>query len=200
MESHSSAGHPWLVDLDGTLADYHKAMREGLSAVRGPDEEDFDWAGFSREVPPHIEARMDLIKRQPGFWSGLARIEDGFSVLSLIIEAGFSPTVLTKGPKSKKTSRAWTEKVEWCHDNLPDVPVNVVSKDKGGVYGRGLFDDYPAYIMAWLEHRPRGRVLMLDQPWNQEFFHPRVTRIKRPFVGEELIEPVRKILLEAKNR
>ena len=37
-------------------------------------------------------------------------------------------------------------------------------------------DDWPEYIKPWLEWRPRGLVIMPDQPWNQDFEHPQVVR------------------------
>jgi len=44
------------------------------------------------------------------------------------------------------------------------------------VYGRALVDDWPPYVEAWLEYRPRGLVIMPDRPWNQGFSHPNVVR------------------------
>lgn len=193
----SSDGPLFLVDLDGTLADYHAAMKKGLEPMRAPEEEDVDWASYERRPPPHIEARMDLVKRQPGFWKGLQPVSDGFEVLHLIREVGFSLNVLTKGPK--RTTQAWTEKVEWCQHYLPDVPVTV-TQDKGIVYGRGLFDDYPPYLLRWLEHRPRGLCLMLDQPWNRDFSHPQVVRVLRPFLNTDNVEAVRSRLVDALRR
>ena len=55
-----------------------------------------------------------------------------------------------------------------------------ITEDKGLVYGKVLFDDWPNYITRWLKWRKRGLVLMLDHPWNQSFFHPNVIRIKGP--------------------
>ena len=59
---------------------------------------------------------------------------------------------------------------------LADV---TVTHDKGLVYGKVLFDDYPPYIERWLEHRPRGKVLMLETPYNRSFSHPNVLPILR---------------------
>jgi hypothetical protein len=59
---------------------------------------------------------------------------------------------------------------------LPDAQVTI-TQDKGLVYGKVLFDDWPGYITRWLEWRPRGLVLMLDHSWNQGFQHDNVIRI-----------------------
>lgn len=184
-----------LIDLDGTLAAYEKAVREGLLLLAAPGEPEVEEKDFHSALP-HIERRMSLIKRQPGFWRNLERIEDGFRVLDLILEAGFITSVLTKGPR--KNAAAWTEKVEWCAEHIPDIPVTV-GHEKGLVYGRVLFDDYPDYARSWLRHRPRGVVLMLDGPINRGFEHPQVVRVMRPFT-EDVAEVVRAALQRAKIR
>jgi hypothetical protein len=47
------------------------------------------------------------------------------------------------------------------------------------VYGKVLYDDFPPYILRWLEWRPRGKVLMLDAQHNRDFTHPNVFRCTR---------------------
>lgn len=37
------------------------------------------------------------------------------------------------------------------------------------MYGRVLFDDWPSYFLKWLGKRPRGLVVCLAHPWNEEF-------------------------------
>jgi 5'(3')-deoxyribonucleotidase len=165
-----------LVDMDGTLADFDGAMQAELGRLMGPHEslppERESWD----ELPPWIQARQDLIRRQPGFWRQLPLIPDGFAVLEKIRRAGFQVTILSKGPF--KTPAAWTEKDEWCREHVPDTPV-IICEDKGLIYGRVLFDDWPPYIERWLEWRPRGLVIMLDHPWNRSFQHPNVFRYRR---------------------
>ncbi len=184
-----------LVDLDGTIAGYEQSLRAKLAPLMSPGEPELSEADF-RDPPPWIEARMDLVKSQPGFWRNLPRIEDGFRVLSLIVGAGFRTSILTKGPRKAKL--AWTEKVEWCEENVPELRVTV-GHDKGLVYGRLLFDDYPVYIQRWLRHRPRGVVLMLDGPINRDFEHPQVVRVMRP-VTLEVESVVMGALERAKRR
>lgn len=158
--------------MDGTIADYTGAMRRGLSLIASPNDPPLpeelhsgsDW----------LHARMDLVKRQPGFWSGLQPISKGMETLSILEAFGYKLMVLTKGPT--RTTSAWTEKRDWCHKHLPGVPVTI-TEDKGLVYGKILFDDFPPYIERWLEWRPRGKVLMIDHPWNSSFKHERVLRI-----------------------
>lgn len=185
------------VDLDGTLANYNAAMLAALDELRSPDE---PRVTSIEEAPAWLERRMGVIKRVPGFWRSLARIEDGFKVLDEIVRAGFRINVLTKGPK--RTTSAWTEKVEWCAANMPPDTQVTITQDKGLVYGRVLFDDWPPYVNGWLAHRPRGLVIMLDHPWNSGFSHPNVVKVARsadPGHGESM-DRVRAALREAACR
>jgi len=150
-----------LFDMDGTMCDYDGEMKRCLEKLAGPDEETIlRWD----EEPEYIEERKNLIRNQPGWWQNLPAFELGFDILGMAISLGFKPHVLTKGPHSSIS--AWTEKVIWCRQNLPDnVPVTI-TEDKGLVYGKVLVDDYLDYALRWLEWRPRGLVIMPAHPYN----------------------------------
>lgn len=160
-----------LFDLDGSLADYDSRMRQELQTILAPGEvvPDNPWTAES-----YWERRMDLIKRQPGFWRNLEPIPLGVRVFALFCELDFRCMILTKGPR--RTTAAWTEKLEWCQQHLPEASVTI-TEDKGLVYGKVLYDDWPAYIERWLQWRPRGLVFMRDTPYNRDFSHPQVCRL-----------------------
>jgi 5'(3')-deoxyribonucleotidase len=166
-----------LIDLDGTVADYDGAMRAAMESLRAPSEPSNE-APRDGE-PPHIEARRKLIQQKPGFWRNLAPLAAGFDVVEELRVLGFELHVLTKGPKS--SPNAWSEKVEWCAEHLPDANVTVTG-DKSLVYGRVLVDDFPPYFTKWLAVRPRGLVVCVAHPWNVEYAaggpaeHPSVLR------------------------
>ncbi len=162
------------VDLDGTLADYNGAMLAALESMRSPDEPKLEGDDPFKNTPPWLDARMMYIKNRPGFWLNLEPLPLGMAVLKVIREH-FRINILTKGPV--RTTMAWTEKVEWSRKHVPDAQVTV-TEDKGLVYGRVLFDDFPKYITRWLQWRKRGLVLMLDHPWNRDFTHPNVLRVR----------------------
>lgn len=165
-----------LIDLDGTTADYDRAMLERLRRLMCPMEA-MPFGIPYGNVPEWLENRMDLIKCQPGFWRTLPRIEIGIEICKLLEEAfNFRLMVLTKGPR--RTTSAWTEKVEWSQEHLPSADITI-TYDKGLMYGKVLFDDYPPYVIRWLEHRPRGKVLMLETEYNTDFSHPSVLKIPR---------------------
>lgn len=193
-----------LIDMDGTIADFDQSMKEHL--VKLASSADGEWAkgnfdGKREEMPEWLKARQALIKRSPGFWRDLPRLHDGFHMLEMLRELGFSLNILTKGPE--RSTNAWTEKVEWCQEHVPDAAIHI-SQDKGLVYGRVLFDDWPAYILRWLEWRPRGLVIMTDQPWNQGFDPPNVHRYTRgmgnSLSGQRQDAYFREKLIEARDR
>jgi hypothetical protein len=164
----------FLFDLDGSLVNYEGTLMADLEKLRGPTEPPVtEW---TRAVwqQPHLKSRLELITAQPGWWANLPPLEGGMKVYQLAKEMGFNCQILTKGPRRQPW--AWKEKLEWCQRHLgSDVDVHIVS-DKGLVYGVALFDDYTPYIQAWLEHRPRGLVVMPTSADNRSFSHPNVVR------------------------
>jgi 5'-nucleotidase len=162
-----------LFDLDGSLANYDKAVLEGLAALKSPDESPVEDVRGAYQIP-HLKARIELISRQPNWWLNLEQIEMGFQVLHRAKEIGFQIHVLTQGPKTKPL--AWKEKVEWCQKHLgSDIDIHI-TRNKGMVYGKFLYDDYPEYMLKWLEHRPRGLGIMPVNKGNKDFRHPQVVR------------------------
>jgi hypothetical protein len=192
-EDATDLGKVFLFDLDGSLADYDGALLADLERMRSPAEPAVTEvrAAFAQ---PHLRARLDAITARPGWWTGLPPLAAGMAVFHLAREMGFDCQVLTKGPKYQP--RAWAEKVEWCQRHLgPDVDVHVVS-DKGLVYGVALYDDYPLYIEAWLEHRRRGLVVMPVNASNRDFRHANVL----PYDGSNLAEVERAMRVVLRRR
>lgn len=169
-----------LLDMDGTLADFDKAIRFDLKMVLGDDK-------VSEETEERIKG---LIKRQPGWWLKLEPIGLGFTIAEQLKQVGFKLMILTKGPN--RSTNAWTEKLEWCQKHLPDADVTI-THDKGLVYGKILVDDWPPYIERWLEHRPRGVVLMPAQNWNEGFQHKQVVRVASVEQVEEMKDFLREV-------
>ena len=162
-----------LFDLDGTLADFDGAMTRGMRSLAAPEEAEWT-SDHEEDEPSHLTARRRLIKFQPGFWSGLPKLLDGFSLLDMARKLDYRPMVLSRGPRMNAV--AWGEKLAWCRMYLPkDVGVTL-TEDKGLVYGRVLVDDWPEYILRWLEWRKRGLVIMPARSWNLDFKHPQVVR------------------------
>ena len=179
-----------LMDMDDSIAAYSDQMVEDLNKLRSPNEPELTkemlWDGEKLE---YISRRMDLIKHMPGWWGNLLPIAKGFAVLDAFREYGFKIHILTKGPK--KHSSAWTEKVKWCQKYIGyDVDINITS-DKSLVYGKILYDDYPEYMLKWLEHRPRGLGIMPVTLGNKNFKHPNVVMYDNNL--EEVKEAIKKV-------
>lgn len=162
-----------LFDLDGTCADYDGALQRDLKAIAGPNDPPVPAVLFDR-AEPYLEARRQLITRQPGWFRNLAPLPLGMEIYGLAKHLGFECHILTKGPRTNRA--AFAEKAEWCDEHVPDAPVHVVS-DKSITYGRVLVDDWPPYISSWLAWRPRGLVLMPAHPHNEGFEHPNLVRV-----------------------
>lgn len=169
-----------LIDLDGTVADYDSEMQAQMRRIMAPSEEVYTHRPvLDEDELEHMKARRKLIQRQTGFWRRLKPLAMGFEVIEEMRHLKFGLHVLTKGPTT--TPNAWSEKLEWCQEHLPDAAVTVTG-DKSLVYGRVLFDDWPSYFTKWILVRPRGLVICLAHPWNIDFAkggareHPNVLR------------------------
>ena len=167
-----------LIDMDGTIADYYSAIRTGLEKLASPNEPTIPID--IHKCPTWLENRIDLIKSQDGFWRNLPPIKEGLLVVKILDQLGYTNIVLTKGPN--RTRSAWTEKAQWCDEHMKGsalvmVDAKTPEEHKALVYGRVLFDDFPAYVEAWLKVRPRGKVIMLERSYNKDFKHDRVLKI-----------------------
>ena len=164
--------HTCLIDMDGTIADLDAAILRELAALASPGEPVFQ---HGDEFPAWLEARRNMVMRQPGFWENLEPLPLGFEIVKAAEDAGFGIHVLTKGPSSKPL--AWSEKVQWVRTHLPQAGITV-TEDKSNYFGRVLVDDWKNYGMAWLKNRKRGLLIVPAQPWNvgAETWHPNVFR------------------------
>ena len=174
-----------LFDLDGTLADFDGAITTGMRSLASPDEPLWTSANEQNE-PYYLTARRRLVKQMRGFWSGLPVLHDGLKLLHMARSLGYRLMVLSRGPSMNAT--AWGEKLEWCREHLPVDTQVTLTEDKGLVYGRVLVDDWPPYVLRWLEWRKRGIVIMPARQWNQDFSHPQVVRYTIGQNDEEVLQ------------
>ena len=176
-----------LFDMDGTLADYDGQLIRDLKKIASPNEPPIDEVGM-HTAGGYIEARRHMITSQVGWWLKLKRFELGFDIIEECKKIGYEIVVLTKGPSTKYS--AWSEKVEWCNKHLKEYIKGVtITNDKGLVYGKVLVDDFPAYIEAWLKHRPRGLVIMPAHAHNKNYTNPNVIR----YDGTNLDEVIKRL-------
>ncbi len=168
-----------LFDLDGTLVDFDKQMKEDMALLRGPDEEISNPWDRSKQW---IINRKKLIMQKPGWWRELPIYQPGFDIFEMTQQLDLEIHVLTKGPSS--STHAWGEKIEWCRKHLPNDIKITLTEDKGLVYGKILVDDWPDYITRWLKWRPRGLVIMPCHEHNRNYIHKNVVRYDGTNIGE----------------
>ena len=161
-----------LFDLDGTLCDYEKALKNDMEKLQSPREM---YAGVPHDnAPAYLRNRANLIRSSTEWWANLEKFKLGFDIWSLTKEIGYRQVILTQGPKLNAAS--WSGKKKWIDINLGTHTDVVITRDKGIVYGKVLVDDFPKYIIKWLRWRPRGLVIMPAQIHNKDFKHPQVIR------------------------
>ncbi len=182
-----------LIDMDGTVADYSSQMVRDLERLRSPNEAPIEGDLELAEITQHLEARMSLIKGQPEWWFNLPAIPLGLKVVNIFREFGFDLHIATKGPSRRP--QAWAEKVRWCNKIISDATIHI-TEEKSMLYGKVLFDDWPAYVLAWLEWRPRGLVVMPAKVYNAHLEgHPNIIRVEdTPHDMERLRECLRQRL------
>jgi 5'(3')-deoxyribonucleotidase len=168
---HKASDRICLLDMDGTIADYAGQMERDLARLADPSEPQYK-LNWNDRLPDHVWNRVEMIKNSKDWWLNLPKLEDGFDLVRAATNIGFEIHVLTKGPRNTKT--AWTQKVEWCAEHLPENTNVTITQDKSLVYGRILIDDYPGYVEGWLKNRPRGLAVMPLRPWNKDFRHSNV--------------------------
>ena len=161
-----------LFDLDGTLCDYYNTLLNHMAMLASPGEEvvhpDY------KKDPLYIRARVDLIRKSSTWWANLPILQLGFDIWEETDRRGFRHMILTQGPKYNPSS--WKGKKLWIDRNLGTDTDITITRDKSLVYGKVLVDDYPGYIEGWLDHRPRGLVVMPANHKNKDFKHCQVVR------------------------
>jgi len=186
-----------LFDMDGTLCNYHGKMIDDLRSISSPEDPPIEGDWFDEDkIPDYIRNRIKMIRNQPNWWFNLSLLSSGYSVYNIAREIGFRIHILTKGPYN--TISAWSQKVQWVRENLASDTQITITEDKGLVYGKVLVDDYPPYIERWLEHRPRGLVIMPEYSYNRNFKHKNV--IAYDYISIESFYKVKNALIKVYNR
>lgn len=185
-----------LFDLDGTLCDYEKKLIESLEVLRSPEEQPCLEVPKDN-APKYLRERANLIRSSVEWWANLPKFDLGFDILYAAMSLNFRIMILTQGPK--RNPNAWAGKKIWIDNNLgPDIDITI-TRDKGLVYGKILVDDWPEYILRWLEWRPRGLVIMPASQQNKNFTHNQVIR----YDGEnfnEIFGKMREVTLVKKEQ
>jgi 5'-nucleotidase len=162
-----------LFDMDGTLCDYENALAESMAFLRSPHEPPY--TGVPKDdAPEYLRARANIIRSSVEWWAELPKLKLGFDIWYIAGLLNYRRMILTQGPK--RNPNAWSGKKIWIDKNMGQDTDITITRDKGLVYGKVLVDDWPEYILRWLEWRPRGLVIMPASSSNAGFTHPQVIR------------------------
>jgi len=162
-----------LFDLDGTLCDYELKLIQDLNELRAPSEEPVTKVPKD-DAPKYLKERANLIRSSIDWWAALPTYKLGIDIWNLALQLGFRRMILTQGPRNNPN--AWSGKKIWVDKKLGTDLEITITRDKGLVYGKVLVDDWPDYIIRWLEWRPRGLVIMPAGQSNENFKHKQVIR------------------------
>jgi hypothetical protein len=156
-----------LFDLDGTLVDYDKALKVDLKRLASPFEPDFESLYY--EMPEYLDQRRHTITSQLGWWVKLEKFKLGWDIFEAAENLGMNRSILSKGPQTKPG--AWAEKLMWCNQHCPKTGVTI-THDKSKAQGHILVDDWPDYVIGWLNNHPLGLAILPLHPNNEDFYHP----------------------------
>jgi len=183
-----------LFDMDGTICDYVGSMKNELEKLRAPDEPMIDPFKIGNNPKyQYLWDRMELIKSDENWWANLPKYELGFDILAITRELGYYNEILTQAPKTNPAALAG--KLRWILKNLDEDTDFTMTRNKSRHYGRVLVDDYPGFVIPWLEHRLRGLVIMPSNEYNKGFTHEQVVI----YDGQNK-DQVRKSLIDAMNK
>ncbi|VVB80507.1 Uncharacterised protein [uncultured archaeon] len=180
-----------LFDMDDTLFDHNGQLLKDLKKLADPSEPELSEKDLYK-APPHIRERTFRIRERKEWWADLPKFQLGWDVWNLVGELSYQREILTKA--NLKNPAMWMGKVECIVKNIGEkTPVTITSTSKSRHYGRVLVDDFPEYCSSWLNHRPRGLVIMPAHEYNRYFSHPQLIR----YDGTNL-EEVRRALIKVK--
>ncbi|MDO8516588.1 MAG: hypothetical protein Q7S33_00530 [Nanoarchaeota archaeon] len=181
-----------LFDMDGTLFDYNLALFNSLEKLRSPNEQPYT-EPIRDNAPDYIKERANIIRSSEEWWENLPKLKSGWDILELTKKYDFRTVILTQGPR--KNPASWSGKKKCIDKNFGEDTDIIITRDKSLVYGKILVDDYPDYVQAWLNHRPRGLVIMPTNNENTSFSYPNVIHYDGPNLNE-----VEKAIRFAKER
>lgn len=159
-----------LFDMDGTLCDWFGKIIKDLNTIKGPDEPEIT------EIPKggikkYLRTRLDVLMQRIDWWVDLEPLPLGMDLWNIAGELGFERMILTQGPR--RNPEAWTGKKIWVDKFLGIDTKVTITRDKSIVDGAILIDDWPLYVLPWLQEHPSRSVILPQGPHNTTFKHKR---------------------------
>ncbi len=174
-----------IVDLDNITADFFGAFddrrlfepgllpryREESGESLAPD----DIQGWDMTKYVKNPALLEAVFHRPGFFGLLNPIPGAVEGIRLLEDSGYEVHMVS----AAVTARSYTEKAEWCQENLPFIPLKRVhvTSDKAHFHGVAIIDDGPHNVQGWRQQHG-GLAFSLDwahtrtQAGLYDYLHP----------------------------
>jgi len=160
-----------VVDLDGVCADFIGAYsQQGLvptyNRLSGETVAIEDFRSWDMKDAVKNPELLTYIFHNPGFFRRLAPIEGCSYALKRLMHNGHKIFVATSGC----TPHSFTEKVEWCHEHLPFIPLSHICliHHKSQLHGDVIIDDGPHNARAFRQSNPRAAAVSMIWPYNRQ--------------------------------
>lgn len=160
-----------IVDLDGVCADFIGAYSQtGLvptynrlsgESVGIEDFKNWDMKGAVKN--PEL---LTYIFHNPGFFRKLALIDGCSYALQRLMSLGHEIFIATSGC----TPHSFSEKVEWCHEHLPFIPLSHICliHHKSQLHGDVIIDDGAHNARAFRAANPKAAAISMIWPYNRQ--------------------------------
>lgn len=171
---------PVLVDVDGVIAAFHKAV---LDYVKEKHGRDIDYDSFTMDIREHPQLKdvwwtdVEQFIISNGFAQQLEPLGDAIYEIRKLREK-YDVVFVTS---SYKTSPTWCfDRYQWLlkYFNI-DRSDLIFAHDKRFVCGQTLIDDRWENIIDWSSFHQKPAI-MFEQPWNKCFIENPPGRILRP--------------------
>lgn len=178
--------HTYCIDVDGCLADFNTAfgrLMEQVSydQVTVPRTPPTKWNWIEDYHKDVVNDAWKYVKTSGVFWRDLMSLPGTdwmLERLNDLSKAGHCVYFVTSRPGH----RAKIQTEEWLEAYGAVRPTVLISHDKGhtarGLHAHMFVDDKPENHLDVLRQCGSScRCVLLDQPWNQDWNHPYVTRV-----------------------
>lgn len=160
-----------LFDMDETLCDtWGKTLKDLTDYF--PQKILKELHPYEDSMPQEIKERIKEIQNRKDWWRTLPVLEKGIQLWQYLRTLGFETALATKGPYLKP--QAWGEKFQWQKELLPEADEMIItSKNKERIRGEILVDDWPSYVLGFLEKNKNSIAIIPEREYNLKFKHPR---------------------------
>ena len=155
------------VDLDGIVADLHKAWLDLYNAEHGHGTVVEDLKHWDMHANVQIGQEIYKYLEHPGLYLGLQPLPGALDSLAELHDEGHQIHIISAASKSEQTA---ADKLVWCREHLPFVRRQflTISHQKHRFVSDVFIDDSPNNIRQHARDQPGGVRLGIAWPYNEE--------------------------------